>query len=400
MKTKTLKVLGAIAVTVLTLVFLITGIKADTLSDGGYEVPVSLRKANSPSSVSLANQYFYGTAKVNVSNGTYAVTVTTNGLNYIKGMTANGQSVKESNQAGNKGDLTFNTDGKSNYVPVAFSLQIPIIGSMNQTAQFFLDYANAKKVSEPAAQPTAPQTPQTPTTDTSTTSTTPTVSEPTTTTTTLPTATTKKKTPAKKPTKKTTVKKTSKTKASTWSYVILQGDNSQKSIANKYYTKKAKVIKSGKKYRVQLTVSYKKSLGLGSHAVKPISVLGKKVYGVKLGQTKKNYTMNYSFYVSSLKQLKKLVKAKIHVKVPMLNISQTFNIRFKFSHSKTAKHVAAAAALPTSNNNGGSGKSYLSNAKLPQTSDSSQFELSALGLFMAMVTVAGGFKFLGGRVNA
>ncbi len=123
------------------------------------------------------------------------------------------------------------------------------------------------------------------------------------------------------------------TKAATWKYVVLKADSNAKSEANQYYTHVANVKKVSNHYNVGLKVSYKKSLRLGAKAVKPISVGNEKVKPstVKYGATKTTYTMAYSFNIKSTKTLKKIVKAKIHVAVPYMNISQVFGIRFKFT---------------------------------------------------------------------
>ncbi|WP_055679827.1 NEAT domain-containing protein [Secundilactobacillus kimchicus] len=111
---------------------------AASLSDGTYTLPVKLLKKGS-TSTSMANMYFVQTGKAVVSGSNATVTVTTNGANYIKKMTANGAGVTESNQSGNNADLSFYVNGQATLVPVGFALQIGPM-SMNQTAQFKLDW--------------------------------------------------------------------------------------------------------------------------------------------------------------------------------------------------------------------------------------------------------------------
>ncbi|WP_283679172.1 NEAT domain-containing protein [Lentilactobacillus sp. Marseille-Q4993] len=115
-------------------------------------------------------------------------------------------------------------------------------------------------------------------------------------------------------------------------YTVLQATNNKKSEANKYFTHVANVKKSGNHYNVFLYVSYKKNLKLGSRAVIPVSINGGRAKAVKYGSTKSNYTVRYGFTVKSLNKVsRKVVNGKIHVKVPYMNISQTFGVRFKFA---------------------------------------------------------------------
>lgn len=322
----------------------------------------------------MANHFFDQTAQVTVSKGTYTTVITTNGANYIASMTMGDQTALPIVTSGNNGTLTFNLTNPSSIMPVSFTLHnIPILGQMQESADFSFDWADAFKVpgSDAATTTTTDSSTTTEPAATSSSATAPAVtssSATTPTTTTTSTATTKKKTTAK-----------AKVPTTTRKYVVLKGDSNSKSMANKYYTRTALIKKIAKHYNVQLKVAYKKNLKLGSKAVRPVTINGRKVKSsvVSYGQTTNYYTMTYSFNVSSFKTLKKVIKGSIHVAVPQAQINTTWPIRFKFSQkapAKASKHVAvvstaASAKLDSSNQ-----------TKLPQTGDAGQSGLSMLGL--------------------
>ncbi|WP_462394850.1 NEAT domain-containing protein [Lentilactobacillus parabuchneri] len=338
--------------------------KADSvnLSDASYTVPITLLKSGS-SAPSMASGFFDQPAQVTVSKGTYTIVITTNGANYIASMTMGDQTALPIVTSGNNGTLTFNLANPSSIMPVSFALHnIPGLGQMQEPADFSFDWTKAAKVpgsdattttttdssttTEPAATSSSATTPAatsssatTPTTTTTSTDSS-TTTEPaatsssattpaatsssatTPTTTTTSTATTKKKTTAK-----------AKVPTTTRKYVVLKGDSNSKSMANQYYTRTAVIKKIAKHYNVQLKVAYKKNLKLGSKAVRPVTINGRKVKSsvVSYGQTTNYYTMTYSFNVSSFKTLKKVIKGSIHVVVPQAQINTTWPIRFKFS---------------------------------------------------------------------
>ncbi len=314
----------AIALTFVFTLFLGTSqVKADAnLKDGTYTAPFTVLKTGS-TTASMANQFFKPTATVNVSNGKYSITVTTTGAQYIKGVTVNGQPVVESNQyEGTQEDLTYTQNSGADISQVAFQLHVPVIGAMNQTAQFQVQLENATLIkAAPSATTTA--TPSNPAATTTSSSTTPNNAV-------MPTTTTTKVVKTV-----TTVTKTTTTTNQDPSkrYVVLQSSGSSKSVANKFYTHIAQISKAkgSKDYKVTFNVKYKKALKIGSKAVKPVSVMGKKVPSsrIKYGQTSKDYTMSYYFYVKKLSSLNKVFKAQIHVDVPHVE-NATYTIRFDF----------------------------------------------------------------------
>lgn len=361
--------------------------KADSanLVDGSYTVPVTLLKSGS-SSQSMANHFFEQTAQVTVDQGNYKTVITTNGANYIASMTMAGQSASPIITSGNNGTMTFNLTNPNNTIPVSFVLyNIPLIGQMQESATFSFNWTAAVK--QPGSDTTSSTTAVEPTnsnTDPSTT--TPTSSSSSATT---PTENSSSTAPVKTPTIKKVASKTN-VPTTTRKYVVLKGDSNSKSMANKYFTRTAIIKKIAKHYNVQLEVSYKKSLKLGSKAVRPVTINGRKVKSsvVHYGQTSKNYTMTYSFNVSSFKTLKKIIKGSIHVVVPQAQINTTWPIRFKFAQKAPAnanKHAAIAASDVASS-------SASSQTKLPQTGDADQNNLSVFG-----VALVSGLSFIWGN---
>lgn len=150
--------------------------KADqaNLSDGTYTVPVTLLKAES-SSTSIANRFFTQTANVKVTGGTYQIQLQTNGADYITSMTVGGQPVNE-DKSGSNANLTVNLTNPSDLVPVTFGLQVPSLGTMNQSAQFQFKWSSATRTqgstpeaatsSNATATPATPVNPSQPTTPT------------------------------------------------------------------------------------------------------------------------------------------------------------------------------------------------------------------------------------------
>lgn len=202
-----------------------------------------------------------------------------------------------------------------------------------------------------------------------------------------------------------------------WTYEVLQADSNAKSTADQYYTHVAKVTKlANGKYQVTLEVSYAKSLGMGSKGVVPLTIDGQKAQNVTYGTSGSNYTVTYSFDIDSLDALNKIIDGTIHVTVPMVNISQDFGVRFKFSHAATSDTDSSAAnkkdsSSPATTNGNGSGTTGTatspdkkatatvnpgnnnatgssSKSYLPQTNEQKQQSLMMLG-FLAVASLIG-----------
>ncbi|KAL3947107.1 NEAT domain-containing protein [Lentilactobacillus hilgardii] len=351
--------------------------KADqaNLSDGTYTVPVTLLKAGS-SSTSIANMFFTQTANVKVTGGTYQIQLQTNGADYITSVTVGGQPVNE-DKSGSNANLTVNLTNPSDLVPVTFGLQVPLLGTMNQSAQFQFKWSSATRTQgstpEAATSSNATATPATPVATSSSEASSVSTSS---------TSKTVTREPNMVPSTTSGSKKAvSKKSGYAWKYVVLKADSNAKSIANKYYTHTTRVKKVNKHYNVLLKVSYKKALKLGSKAVRPVSINGRKPLSVTYGATAKTYNLTYSFNISSINRLKKIVAGKIHVTVPYANISSNFGIRLKFGHasaSKTGKkssnHQSGAKVIANT-----VATKTASNERLPQTGDDRGKSTSIIG---------------------
>ncbi|MBZ2202656.1 MAG: NEAT domain-containing protein [Lentilactobacillus hilgardii] len=356
--------------------------KADqaNLSDGTYTVPVTLLKAGS-SSTSIANMFFTQTANVKVTGGTYQIQLQTNGADYITSVTVGGQSVSE-DKSGSNANLTVNLTNPSDLVPVTFGLQVPLLGTMNQSAQFQFKWSSATRTQ--GSTPEAATNSSSSATASSNTTSTPvaTSSSEASSISSSSASNVVTREPNMVPSTTSGSKKAvSKKSGYAWKYVVLKADSNAKSIANKYYTHTARVKKVNKHYNVLLKVSYKKALKLGSKAVRPVSINGRKPLSVTYGATAKTYNLTYSFNISSINRLKKIVAGKIHVTVPYANISSNFGIRLKFGHARVSKtgkkssnHQSGAKAIANTVTT-----KPTPNEKLPQTGDDRGKSTSIIG---------------------
>ncbi|WP_203639792.1 NEAT domain-containing protein [Levilactobacillus wangkuiensis] len=324
-----------IACLVVGLVFLgwaqMTDGHAATLSNGLYQVPMKIIKADS-SATSDANQFFGKTAVVRVNHAQVTVLITSNGAKYIKKMTVADRAVTLVKTVDHQAVYQFNLTTQTSPLTTVFSLTTPM-GAMKEQARLTLNWAQAKSVSKSVA--TTDLIAQAETLAKANASS-------------QSSAVTVPKTTTKAKTATSTAKKTT---AATeyWRYQVLQGAKMTKSEADQYYTDVATVTPKGTGYQVTLHVKYAKSLKLGPRAVVPKRINGAQPQNVTYGQSGRNYTMSYTFTVGKRSALtQKLIPGRIHVTVPTMNISQTFPIRFRFARSGAADQAAAAtvAALP------------------------------------------------------
>ena len=309
---------------------------AAALSNGVYQVPMKIIRADS-NATSSANPFFTDSAVARVQDQQTTLLITSNGAQYIKSMKISGQPVTKVKAVNQQTIYQVNLTGQTSPLTTTFSLTTPL-GAMNETARLALDWDKAQRLSTATATSelldqvttladAAKSSSQTSSQDKSSQQTTPTTST------------------------KTSTAKAAKATAKTeyWRYQVLQGTKMKKSEADQYYTDLAKVTPTNQGYRVTLTVKYAKSLKLGSRAVVPESINRMAPQQVRYGQTAKAYTMQYSFTVANRQDLaSQLIPGKIHVTVPVMSISETFPIRFRFASSGSADQTQAAtvAALP------------------------------------------------------
>lgn len=335
--------IGIVAVSFLTVLVLQGGVQcADaattTLDDGIYVVPAKIIKADS-SATSSANQFFGDHAAVRVKDNRATVLLTSNGAQYIKEMTVDGQKATLVKTVNGQAIYQVGLTALTSPLPATFNLTTPM-GKMQESARLVLTWAKAERDSDSTA--TADLISQATALTAKASSSQAVVPKATTDTaakTTTPAAKTSKTTPT----------------AQYWKYQVLKATAMTPSDANQYYTHTAKVTPTSQGYRVTLTVSYAKSLKLGAKAVVPKTMDGAAVPSsrVTYGQTAKAYTMTYWFPVKSTSSLTaKLIPGQIHVTVPVMNISETFPVRFRFAASGSADKATAAAvaALPKTTN--------------------------------------------------
>ncbi|AYM03712.1 NEAT domain-containing protein [Levilactobacillus yiduensis] len=346
---------------------------AATLSNGIYQVPLKILKADS-SATSTASQFFGKSAVVRVNDDQYTVLITSNGAQYIKSMKVADQAVTKVKTVKSQAIYQFNLTKQKSPLTTTFSLTTPL-GAMKETARLTLGWGQAKSLSTSTA--TSDLIAQTvkliPATSSSSS-----IKVPKTTGTTTSTKTSKAAT-------------TRSAKTEYWRYQVLQGNKMAKSEADQYYTDVATVTPQGSGYQVTLKVAYAKSLKLGSKAVVPESINGQQPQNVTYGQQGKTYTMHYAFTIKRPSQLtQKLIPGRIHVTVPAMNISQTFPVRFRFARSGAANQAAAAnvSALPQTKNvaaASATSQAATSSSEQPQR----KAELPATGEYRGLASLIG-----------
>lgn len=143
-------------------------------------------------------------------------------------------------------------------------------------------------------------------------------------------------------------------------FTILKADGSEKSKADDYVNKPAKLIVKNGKYTVQMTLknsSWWKSFTVESKPVKVIS----DAKDARIVQ----------FEVSDLN---KLVKGHIHIVIPDIKYDSEYDIRFQFDTSKLGSSAGSNAA---SDGNSVSGEKVEEN---PPTGDNAPIFMLAIGL--------------------
>lgn len=358
-------------------------VQAANLADGTYTVPVELLKQGT-TEASMAKKKGYinnQEATVVVSNGTYAVSLLcgNGGAKYIQKMTAEGVAV--SSQTVNDTDTyeNFTLTEQSNLVDMGFVIVVPGIGKeMPETAQLKMDWAKNQPISTPA--PVPDKTAESSSSSSFSSEVDATATGP------------------EDDDSQSSASAASDPTQTSLTYTVLQADSNQPSTADQYYTHQAAVTKnSDGSYKVTMVVSYAKSLGMGSKGVVPLTVAGKKVTDITYGSTDKNQTVTYSFNVDSLTDLDKVIDGTIHVTVPSMNISQNFEVRFKFAGAKSGadkpKTDSTKADSTSTTDSQTPDKSQSSNTasanKLPQTGERQSQLISVIGILTSLTFIGG-----------
>lgn len=163
----------------------VTPADASTLKDGNYAIPATLVKSDG--TTSTAAKFFAPTAQVTVASGQAKINLAmqNDAEKYLKSVTVAGQNAVSGSA------LVFTMDSAKAKLPVTFSLQIPTLGAMTQSAIIDLDWSGVPTVTTPDTTSTVTTPTATPTVTAESDSSTPAVVTPTATQTTKKTKTTK-----------------------------------------------------------------------------------------------------------------------------------------------------------------------------------------------------------------
>lgn len=278
------------------------------LADGNYEIPITIRKDDPANKnyedISAAQQFFNLKASLQVSNNrsTHILTfhVHSSGdlsASVLKDMqlkNANGKFVsgKITNKSSLGEDITFNvsTEDLNNGVEARFSLDLAAYGLSNMTYEAKV-FFNGKVTGTPASLLSKGNV----------------------------------------PTAQHGI--IDSTKAVQYvPYKVLDSSKTSLSTANNYYTKSAKVVKTGSGYDVYLTV--KETAGMVQFT--PLSINNGGIMDASHSTTGGQDVWSYAFHVANANGLDNLIPAQIKMSVPIAQITnQYFNIWLSFGKAQT-----------------------------------------------------------------
>lgn len=390
MKSKKLRIILISLVATLFFLLKVTAsqnVQAANLADGTYTVPVSLLKQGTETA-SVANQYFPKPAIVVIKNGNYSVSLPcVNGAQYIKNMTAGGVAVSSQKVDDTITNENFTLTSQVGIVPVTFDIEVPALHlKLSESARLKMEWEKNDLISKPAEPESSTPAPVPDKTAESSSSSS------------FSSEVDATATGPEDDDSQSSASAASDPTQTSLTYTVLQADSNQPSTADQYYTHQAAVTKnSDGSYKVTMVVSYAKSLGMGSKGVVPLTVAGQKVTDITYGSTDKNQTVTYSFNVDSLTDLDKVIDGTIHVTVPSMNISQDFEVRFKFAGAKSGadkpKTDSTKADSTSTTDSQTPDKSQSSNTasanKLPQTGEHQSQLISVIGILTSLTFIGG-----------
>ncbi|WP_137596973.1 NEAT domain-containing protein [Paucilactobacillus kaifaensis] len=297
--------------------------------DGNYTIQAPIMSASDSSlkTSSAAQKFISKTATIIVSNNGAKVQLLlhiTSGANYIKQMSIAGQSGKMINQSGDTADLIFNISNETllGIGKVEFNLVTPL-GSMNEPAYIIFNLSN-KSLGTYKNQVLA---------------------------------NTNAGSNVEKQSQHNIIDPNKDVQYVP--YKVLDSSKTSLSTANNYYTKSAKVVKSGSGYDVYLTV--KETAGMVQFA--PLSINNGGILNQSHTTTGGQDVWSYAFHVANADGLDNLIPAQIMMSVPIAQITnQHFNIWLSFGKAQaggidylnsdsTNALPASTLALVNSNNN-------------------------------------------------
>lgn len=364
--------LGGVLAVVLAIIMMSSAslVKADTLSDGDYTVPVRIWKDGTNQQTPSAAQGFMSeTATITVKNGQYQGTlnILPDGRQALTSMTfPNGPASIDAAT----GDVTFTLNSAEPLVSVTCAM---FGGAITAPADLTFDWADATRIGDQSGNSSATEVDSSSssslTSSSSLNSSSSSVSN------SSSNSSSSSSSSASTSSASSSVPSSSSNSSSqistqTWAYTVLSADQKTVSMANQYYTHVAEVTPVDGHYQVTMTVTYAKDAGLQKDGFKPLTVASNKVSDVTYSESGKNYVVQFKFNVDQLDQLAKPLKGTIHVAVSLVNIDADFDVYYQFSQASGTDNAGQSAASNTSTTDGPTGESS-------QTSDTNVAELTS-----------------------
>ncbi|WP_461243328.1 NEAT domain-containing protein [Secundilactobacillus muriivasis] len=369
--------LGGVLAVVLAIITMSSAslVKADTLSDGDYTVPVRIWKDGTNQQTPSAAQGFMSeTATITVKNGQYQGTlnILPDGRQALTSMTfPSGPAHIDATT----GDVTFTLNSAEPLVSVTCAM---FGGAITAPADLTFDWADATRIGDQSGNNSA--------TEVDNSSSSSQVSSSSLNSSSSSSSSSSSNSSSNSSSSSSSSASTSSTSSSvpssssnsssqisnqTWAYTVLSADQKTVSMANQYYTHVAEVTPVDGHYQVTMTVTYAKDAGLQKDGFKPLTVAGNKVSDVTYSESGKNYVVQFKFNVDQLDQLAKPLKGTIHVAVSLVNIDADFDVYYQFSQASGTDNAGQSSASNTSTTDGPT------TGESSQTSDTDVTELTS-----------------------
>lgn len=308
-------------------------VKADTLSDGNYTVPVKIWKDGTNQKTPSAAQAFMSeTATITVKNGQYQGTlnILPDGRQALTSMTFPSGSARIDSATG---DVTFTLTSTEPLVSVTCAM---FGGAITAPADLTFDWASATRIGDQSGTNSATEGDSGSSNSQSSSSSlsgSSSISS---------SSSSSSSLSSSEPSSSSNG--SSQIPTQTWAYTVLSADQKTVSMANQYYTHVAEVTPIDGHYQVTMTVTYAKDAGLQKDGFKPLTVAENRVLDVTYSETGKNYVVQFKFNVDQLDQLAKPLKGTIHVAVSLVNIDADFDVYYQFSQASGTDNADQTSA--------------------------------------------------------
>lgn len=318
-------------------------VKADTLSDGTYTVPVKIWKdGTNQETPSAAQAFLADTATVAVKNGQYQVTlnISAGGRFALTSMTfpSGPASIDPTT-----GDVVFTMDSAQPLVTATCNM---FNGGVVAPADLTFDWAKVTRIED--------QTDSTAVSESeSNSSNSQSISGSSVSTSSSLASSSSSSSVFSGSSNSSSVPSSSSSNVSpkvsqSWNYTVLSADQKTVSMANQYYTHVADVTPVDDHYQVTMTVTYAKDAGMKKDGFTPLTVAGKQVSDVTYSEAGKNYVVHFKFNVKDLNELTQPLKGTIHVAVSLVNIDTDFDVYYQFSQVSGTDNTGQTSASSTS----------------------------------------------------